>query len=120
MKISTKIKGKFTEGIASLLLILQGYKIISNNHHLRVKGTGAGEVDIICRKENLIVFVEVKYRNTMEEAMYAISNNQKERISRAVEAFFFNHPTKYADCETRVDAMLFAPYKMPKHIKNAW
>lgn len=112
-------KGKITEFIAYLILIIKGYKIISTNHTLYKKGTGVGEVDIICRKDNTIVFVEVKYRRNEKEVNLAITKNQQTRINKAVKAFLSKQP-KYKNHDIRIDAMLFSPYKLPKHIKNAW
>lgn len=112
-------KGKITESISCLILILKGYKIISTNHNLSKKGTGVGEVDIICRKDNTIIFVEVKYRRNEKEAKLAITTNQQARINNGVKAFLSKH-SKYSNYDIRIDAMLFSPYKLPKHIKNAW
>jgi putative endonuclease len=113
------IKGRVSEIIACIILVIKGYKIIATNHKLYKKGTGVGEVDIICRKAKTIVFVEVKYRRNEEESSLAISKNQQARINNAVNAFISRH-SKYTNYDIRIDAILFAPYKLPKHIKNAW
>lgn len=50
-------KGRHGEHIAGLYLIRNGYEIVQTNY--RVK---SGEIDIIARSGEYIVFVEVKYR----------------------------------------------------------
>ena len=54
-----KEKGKFGEQIAALMLEKQGYEIIEQNFKCRL-----GEVDLICKNKDQIVFVEVKTRTT--------------------------------------------------------
>jgi putative endonuclease len=49
--------GKLGEDTASLFLRKEGYKILQRNFKARY-----GEIDIICRKDDILVFVEVKTR----------------------------------------------------------
>jgi len=49
--------GKYGEEAAKNYLIAKGYKIIAQNYRF-----GGGEVDIIAKDNEYIVFIEVKYR----------------------------------------------------------
>lgn len=49
--------GKLGEETASVYLVRQGYRILQRNFKARY-----GELDIICMKGNILVFVEVKTR----------------------------------------------------------
>ena len=110
--------GHFAETLALAYLRLKGYSKLADNY-VTGKGTGAGEVDLIVRKGNIIVFVEVKKRTTIENAAYAITIKQQTRIRRAAEAFLAAYP-QYANCDIRFDAVLVQfPYKI-EHIKNAF
>lgn len=60
MKNNREIGDKYEEK-AVKLLISRGYKILERNY--RVK---AGEIDIIAKFEDTIVFIEVKYRKTLK------------------------------------------------------
>lgn len=51
--------GKKYEAIAVNFLKDKGYKILEKNYKNVI-----GEIDIICEKDNIIVFVEVKYRTS--------------------------------------------------------
>ncbi|NMC28363.1 MAG: YraN family protein [Syntrophomonadaceae bacterium] len=53
-----KALGKWGEDIAADYLRQRGYRIITRNFRTR-----AGEIDIVCRRGRLLVFVEVKTRN---------------------------------------------------------
>lgn len=51
--------GKNGEQLAAGYLTENGYFILKMNYNCRI-----GEIDIIATKNNVIIFVEVKYRNT--------------------------------------------------------
>ena len=110
--------GKFAELVASIYFSIKGYSIIKRNH-ITGKGTGAGEIDLIIKRNNTLVFVEVKKRTDLETAAYAISASQQQRLWKAAENFIQTHP-EYADFEVRFDAFLFALPLHYKHIVDAW
>ena len=110
--------GHFAETIALAYLRLKGYRKLASNYTTG-KGTGAGEVDLIVYKNKTIIFVEVKKRNTIESAAYAIVPKQQARIRRAAEAFLGSFP-QYANFDIRFDAVLIQfPYHIV-HMENAF
>ena len=92
-------------------------------HGWRVLASGwrcpAGEIDIIARRRNTIVFVEVKARAKLDDAAYAVTPHQQARIVAAAEAWLAAHP-EHAQSDFRFDAMLVAPGKLPRHLTAAF
>ena len=58
--VSQKL-GRFGENTAKSFLIRKGYEIIDLNFH-----TPYGEIDIICKHNDQLIFVEVKTRKSMK------------------------------------------------------
>ncbi len=118
LKMNSRLKGKLAETAALFLLRLKGYRLLARNY-VTGRGTTAGEVDLIVKRGNWVVFVEVKKRKTLDKAAYAILARQRERIARGAEAFLKKNP-QLADCNIRFDAVLVEfPCKI-SHIRNAW
>ncbi len=78
--------GLFSEIVACVYLILHGFRIV-RRRYTTGKHTGRAEIDIIARRRNLIVFIEVKYRKTITAAWGAISTPQQRRLRRAAETY---------------------------------
>ena len=71
-----KALGNKGEEIASSFLVEKGFELLKRNYRIyRV-----GEIDIIAKKENLIIFVEVKTRNINHfgGALYSITQRKKK------------------------------------------
>ena len=110
--------GYWAEFIARNYMRLKGYRIIAKNY-ITGKGTHAGEIDFIAKKSNNLIFVEVKKRSSLENAIYAIKPVQQQRIRNAAQAFIAHNP-QFQNYSIRFDAILIAfPYHI-KHITNAW
>lgn len=103
---------------AVLRLRLTGWGILGR-HVMSGRGSGAGEVDIVARRGNVVAFVEVKLRPSLAAAAAAISPRQQGRIARAARHFLATHPD-LAGCVLRFDAMLVAPWRLPRHLADAW
>ena len=115
--MNKKQKGRFGEFLARMMFRFKGYRVIEENY-VTGRGTTAGEIDFIAKKAHTIVFVEVKERQTMENALYAISEHQKERLKRAAKLYLARHP-RYLDYDVRFDAVFVSKFKL-KHIQNAF
>src|SRR6185312_13598771 len=48
--------------------------------------------DLVARRGNLVVFVEVKARSSLDEAAYAVTPRQQRRIVDAAQAWLAAHP----------------------------
>ena len=116
--MTNKNQGKFAEFMALQYLRLKGYALVSCNY-ITGRGTGAGEVDLIVKNQNTLVFIEVKKRQNLTTAAYAIQPKQQQRIRRGAEAFLAHYP-EYQNFDIRFDAVLIAlPFKI-EHIENAF
>jgi putative endonuclease len=106
--------GISAEGRAAALLIAKGYRILSRRFR-----TPYGEIDIVARKRELLAFVEVKARTSLDEAAYAVTPRQQQRIIDAAQAWLMTHP-EHAEFELRFDAILVAPRSLPRHLVAAF
>lgn len=110
--------GRWAEWAAAMRLRLAGWGILGR-HVVSGRGSGAGEVDIVARRGGVVAFVEVKFRPSLAEAAAAISPRQRARIARAATHFLATRPD-LAGCVFRFDAMLVAPWRLPRHLADAW
>ena len=69
--------GKLGEDLAAQYLVKRGYKILGRNFRTRL-----GELDIICRKGRLIVFVEVKTLLSNESGFEPELHFTREKMAR--------------------------------------
>jgi putative endonuclease len=106
--------GLSAEGRAAAYLMVKGYRILAKRFR-----TPYGEIDIVARRRNLVAFVEVKARASLDEAAYAVTPRQRRRIVDAAQAWLMAHP-EHADFELRFDAMLIAPRCLPRHLLAAF
>ncbi|MGC2776630.1 MAG: YraN family protein [Bradyrhizobium sp.] len=106
--------GLSAEALAAALLIAKGYRILAKRFR-----TPHGEIDIIARKRGLVAFVEVKARNSLDDAAYAVTPRQQQRIIDAAQAWLMAHP-EHAEFELRFDAILVAPRSLPHHLMAAF
>lgn len=82
-------KGNSGEERASDFLRDSGFTIIERNFHFGKNG----EIDIIARKENLTVFVEVKSRDTQKfgGALYSINEKKKRTLRFTANGYLSTH-----------------------------
>ena len=106
--------GLFAEFLAKVLFRLKGYRIIEQRYK-----TGLGEIDLIVKRGSHISFVEVKYRKTLEDAAFSLSHHQKKRISKTAANWLAKHDDLSYE-SLSFDVVLFAPWKRPAHITNAF
>ena len=92
----------------------KGYRILAKRFR-----TPYGEIDLVARKRNLLVFVEVKARASLDEAAYAVTPRQQQRIINAAQGWLMAHP-EHAEFDMRFDAMLIAPKRLPRHLLAAF
>ncbi len=102
------------EVAAAIWLNLKGYRVLQRRYK-----TPLGEIDLVVKRGKSIAFVEVKARQSRDEAAYAITERQKKRIEGAAKVFLGNHP-HFSEYFCRFDAVLVAPMHLPTHITNAW
>jgi putative endonuclease len=106
--------GISAESRAAVLLIAKGFRILARRWKSPV-----GEIDIIARRRSLLVFVEVKARETLDDAAWSVTERQRSRIIAAAEAWLAQHADDRIR-DIRFDAMLVAPGRIPRHIPAAF
>ena len=106
--------GLSAESRAAALLMAKGYRILAKRFR-----TPHGEIDLIAKRRNLLAFVEVKARASLDEAAYAVTPRQQARIINAAQAWLVAHPD-HAELELRFDAILIAPRRLPRHLLAAF
>ena len=106
--------GISAESRAAAFLIAKGFRILARRWKSPV-----GEIDIVARRRRLLVFVEVKARNSLDEAAESLQARQQRRIAAAAEVWLAAYPDD-AIRDIRFDAILVVPGKMPRHIPAAF
>jgi putative endonuclease len=106
--------GLSAESRAAFVLIAKAYRILARRWK-----TPFGEIDIVARRRNDLVFVEVKARENLDDAAEAITERTQRRIIAAAELWLAHRPAD-AQCAIRFDVILIAPGSMPRHIVNAF
>lgn len=106
--------GLSAESRAAAWLIAKGYRILARRFR-----TPHGEIDIIARRRNLLAFVEVKARASLDDAAYAVTPRQQQRIVAAAQVWLMTHP-EHANFELRFDVVLVAPKRLPTHLTAAF
>jgi putative endonuclease len=106
--------GLSAENRAAALLLAKGYRIAARRWRSPV-----GEIDLVVRRRRLLVFVEVKARDGFDEAAEAVTERQRRRIAAAAEAWLASHADDLG-CDIRFDAILVAPWRLPRHILAAF
>ncbi|MDQ0505195.1 YraN family protein [Xanthobacter agilis] len=95
-------RGVAAEGRAARLLEAQGFAIVA-----RRARTKAGEIDLIARRGDLLVFCEVKQRASLAAAAESLLTRQQRRIAAAAEAWLAERP-ELSPLDMRFDAILIA------------
>lgn len=117
---STRHTGKRGEKLAQQFLTRRGYTIVNTNWSTRF-----GEIDIVARLDDLLVFVEVKTRHSQdtETAFASITPAKHERIIKAVYQYLHDHELE-DDVRWRIDAIGIALNKnrspIIDHVEDAF
>lgn len=112
---SAERRGRRSETIASLYLMLKFYRILERRHRNR-----QGEIDLVAKSPSGIVcFIEVKARESADLAALSVSPRQQARIARAARQFLATRP-RLAQAPIRFDIVAVSPKAWPRHIRGAW
>ena len=107
--------GKYGETVARDFLISKGHTIEKSNYHSRY-----GEIDIIAKNNDFIIFVEVKARseNSIDRPISFVTKSKQNKIIKtALDYIGKNHIT----IQPRFDIIeVFLSSKKIRHIKNAF
>jgi len=112
---NNKIKlGKCGEQMAADYLKNNGYKIMAKNYRTR-----EGEIDLICQKNSIIHFIEVKTRTSQKFGWpeEAVTDQKMEKIIATAEAYLMENQI---DSEWQIDiiSILLNKEKRKANIKH--
>lgn len=98
------------EDRAEDLLVSAGFEILARNFH---HGKEA-EIDLIAKRENLIIFVEVKLRSAQAfgGALYSINEKKKRRLRKAALRFMVDKGYTGKEFMFRFDLVAFENWKI--------
>ena len=120
MKKYNKAIGNYGETLSRDFLINNGYNILDMNYRNRY-----GEIDIICRKNNLIIFCEVKSRctNSFGNPMESVTYHKQKQIIKLSQIYllykrYYNYNVRYDIIEVIFNNKN-ASFKV-NHIKDAF
>ena len=118
MNSSTKEKGKEGEELAVSFLAEKGFEIVERNYRF-----GKGELDIIAREKDFLVFVEVKSRESLEYGLpeEAITKRKMAQIRKIAEAYLAEKSITNENIRFDVVAILFLNKEVTiTHYENAF
>ncbi|MDI6026947.1 YraN family protein [Corticibacterium sp. UT-5YL-CI-8] len=107
-------RGHRGEWLAAAALMLKGYRIVARRYRTKL-----GEIDLIARRSDLVLIVEVKARRTLLEAMDAVGHDSQRRIEGAADLWLAKQPD-YARLSLRFDMVAVLPMRWPVHVENAF
>jgi putative endonuclease len=106
--------GHVSEYVAAFLLLIKGYRILALRYRTR-----AGEIDLVARKRDLVVFVEVKARASQGAALDAVSYEAQRRIRTASEIWLSRRRDAHL-LSFRYDVVVIVPGRFPRHFRDAF
>lgn len=122
-KTSTRSKGNFIEDMACKFLAGQNYTVLDRNYAYR-----GGELDIVAKEGETIVFVEVKsvWNNQQGNPAARVNALKQRKIWRTACHYLQAHPQSAPrgfDQPCRFDVLSVRAYQKPlqfAHFKNAF
>ena len=111
---SNDARGRQAELIAAWFLRLKGFTIEAVRYR-----TPVGELDLVARRGDLLVFVEVKQRRLEADARGALTPRQQARITRAAAAYLQQRPD-LAGAACRFDVIAVDRWGLPHQVQDAW
>lgn len=116
---STRKKGQYFEDLAALHLEQSGYEILDRNVHTR-----SGEIDIVAREKDTIVFVEVRMRSRKDFGLPVETVTARKLKKLAIQAEIYLARNQLMDMNARLDiisvlALPGTPFKI-EHFTNIY
>jgi putative endonuclease len=101
--LSKRMKGEIAESIAAAFLCEHGFEILKKNYRY-----GRGEIDIIARDGEVLVFVEVKSKQSDAEGRPEdeVDSRKQSQIRRIAEGYLLDHTIRDVSCRCDVVAIV--------------
>jgi putative endonuclease len=114
MKPTGDAKGRGAEQACLERLHQEGCRILAHRYR-----NPAHEIDIIACRENLLMFIEVKARPTLDHGRETLTTLCPDRYATAAGCFLADHP-EYDNHDIRFDAMIVTPNGNIHVVENLW
>jgi putative endonuclease len=114
--MNNRLVGNKGENIAVWYLRLHLYKIAERNY-----SAPTGEIDIVAKKGDTYVFVEVKYRSNKDKGLprEAVDIYKQKKIRRTAQHYLAKHNINENHTDVRFDVIEIIGKKVT-HLKNAF
>ena len=111
------VTGAKGESLAASYLKRKGYRILERNYQTRY-----GEVDLIARDGEYLVFVEVKTRQegALVSGFAAVDAGKQTRVRKAAVQYWQAHPTELQPRFYVIEVTLSAAGAKIEHLENAF
>ena len=111
------IFGKKNEIIAADYLKNKGYQILEMNYKNKI-----GEIDIVAKDKDYLVFVEVKARmsTAFGDPAEAVTLEKQKKIFMVAQLYLITHGKTNANCRFDVIAVIGDENRQIRHIQNAF
>ncbi|MBT8147897.1 MAG: YraN family protein [Gammaproteobacteria bacterium] len=108
--------GQASETLALKYLRRSGVKLIARNYQCR-----AGEIDLIVRDGETVVFVEVRFRNNRQfgSPIESVTPTKRSKIVRCARHFLLHNP-ELAGFDCRFDIVGISPHSNCLGYKIEW
>ncbi len=99
-----RARGREAEALAAAYLEARGYRVLARNHALRV-----GEVDLVCERDPVLCFVEVRSRTGAEHGApeETVDRRKARRVVLAATDWLERNPAPGRDIRFDVVAVTF-------------
>lgn len=93
--------GAAAEAEAQAFLERQGFRLVAANYRCR-----QGEIDLVMQQDALLIFVEVRLRNSQSfgGAAASVTRSKQQKIIASAESFLHHHP-EFSHCNCRFDVL---------------
>lgn len=105
-------RGHRGERLAAAALMVKGFRILARRYRTKL-----GEIDLIARRGDLVLIVEVKARRSLMEAMEAVAHESERRIEGATDLWLARQPD-FGRLSVRFDMVAILPWRWPVHVEN--
>jgi putative endonuclease len=104
--------GRWGENVAAEYLTARGYQVLARNMR-----TPYGEIDLLCKKDGVMVFVEVKTRSGTEYGMpeAAVTPNKRDHLLASIAAYW--QQAQEAECDWRIDVIAILRQNAGKNVE---
>ncbi len=107
-------RGHVSEYIAALYLLAKGFRIRAIRYRTKL-----GEIDIVARRGDLVICVEVKARASVDAAVFAVTGTAQQRIRAAGDLWLSRQPDAHR-LSLRYDIVAVLPWRLPRHFPDAF